>query len=218
MIYLGSKFNFNDRSGQAMLEMVVAISVILVGVVSTLTLTIATISGGKISKMQVTASNLAREGIEIVRNLRDQNALKIEANELDYTLWQDGLWDSITHAAKASATGDWSLEFINKTLAQCTANDDCRLYLSDNNFYSHTKTGNQPTPYWRLVLLHPICLNPNDGTYNNEEILESGNDCKAKYGNDYSQVGIQIKSQVQWKEKGRVHTTSLEDRIYNWKW
>lgn len=217
MIHLGNKFNFKDRSGQAMLEMVVAISVILVGVVSTLTLTIATISGGNISKMQVTASNLAREGIEIVRNLRDQNALLIEANELDYTLWTNGLEGGVNaHAAIVDAS-DWSLDSLNETLEDCIKDNNCRLYLDNDNFFSHHDKTGQATPYWRLVLLHPICMNLADKSYNDEEILEPNKKC-ADIGADYSQVGIQIISQVQWEEKGRAHNTSLEDRIYNWKW
>ena len=211
MTYFKNKFTFQNRSGQTMLELVVAISVILVGVVGTITLTIATIRGGTISKMQVTATNLAREGIEIVRNLRDQNALLIESNELEYINWIDGLEGGTTHAAIVSAKDDWSLDASDETLAQCTTSDNCRFYTDENNFYSHDNLGNE-TPYWRLVFLNPICIKDDD--YQVEEILTSGTDCSS----DYSKVGIQIISQVQWAEKGRTHLTSLEDRIYNWKW
>lgn len=201
-----------NRSGQTILELVVAMSVILIGVIGTMTLVIATIHGGTISKMQVTATNLAREGVEIVRNLRDKNALLIEANELEYTSWDYGLTGGTnTHGAKVSAEGDWTLTELDKTLADCVIdiNNSCRLYTNANNFYSHDDLG-QATPYWRLVILNPICI---EGAEYSESIKSPGQDCNAG-----TKVGIQIISQVQWEEKGRTHLTSFEDRIYNWRW
>lgn len=204
---------FKNRSGQIMLEMIVAISIILVGVVSTLTLAMTSIRGGSISKMQVTASNLAREGAEITRNLRDSNNLAIEANEEGYT-WDQGLeGHSSQHAARLildDSTMTWSLDPLNGNVEDCLKEDgDCQLYVK-NGLYQHDdlKEGT-PVPYYRLIYLHLICIDENYI----ESIVKSGNNCGSK-----EKAGIQVISEVRWTERGHVHSAALEDRIYNWRW
>jgi len=64
--------NKND-AGFTILEVVVAISLITVGITAIFTLYQQTISITRVSSQRLIAAYLAQEGIEIVRNIRDTN-------------------------------------------------------------------------------------------------------------------------------------------------
>ena len=65
----------NKNKGQSLLELIVAIGIILACTIATLTLVITSIQAGRKGSDKIIATNLAREGIEIVRNIRDSNWL-----------------------------------------------------------------------------------------------------------------------------------------------
>ena len=62
-------------SGQSLLELIVALGVILAGVLGGLTLVISSITAARRTQQQIIAQNLAREGLELVRSVRDSNWL-----------------------------------------------------------------------------------------------------------------------------------------------
>ncbi len=68
------------HSGQSLLEAVIAIGVILVATVSATTLIVTTLTVSQSSEDKIAAANLAREGIEVVRAIRDGNWLKGSQN------------------------------------------------------------------------------------------------------------------------------------------
>ena len=72
------------RSGQTLLEMVIAIGVITVSVFGTVGLIVTTIKAGRVSQNRVEAANFAREGIEAIRAARDSNYLRRDQNETEY--------------------------------------------------------------------------------------------------------------------------------------
>ena len=75
--------NKND-AGFTILEVVVAISLITVGITAIFTLYQQTISITRVSSQRLIAAYLAQEGIEIVRNIRDTNWIEDQA-------WDTGL-------------------------------------------------------------------------------------------------------------------------------
>ena len=64
-----------SRRGQSLIEVIVASAVIMTAVSAALTLVSSSINAEKNSEAQITAGNLAREGIEVVRSIRDSNWL-----------------------------------------------------------------------------------------------------------------------------------------------
>lgn len=62
------------------MEGIIAIGIIVTSTIGAMTLIIVTVSAGQSSQDQIIASNYAREGIEIVRGLRDSNWLKRSQN------------------------------------------------------------------------------------------------------------------------------------------
>lgn len=65
-----------NNKGFSLVEVMVSIGVILVGFTGTLTLINRSIAFHDLAYSRLTASYLAQEGIEIVRNLRDENIIK----------------------------------------------------------------------------------------------------------------------------------------------
>lgn len=66
------------RKGQGLLETIVAIGVIMTGLISVMTLVISNLTNAREAAMRYQAVNLAREGIERIRNVRDTNWLESE--------------------------------------------------------------------------------------------------------------------------------------------
>jgi len=81
---------FNVQKGFTLLEVLAAIFLITIGVVGTFTLVQKTITFTQVSSSRLTAAYLAQEGIEIVRNIRDSNFLKIHQG-VGGVSWNDGL-------------------------------------------------------------------------------------------------------------------------------
>lgn len=194
---------FRDNSGQGLVEMVVATAVIITGLVGVLALTISNLSGVGESSTRIVASNLAREGIEVVRNIRDTNWLKNQA-------WDLGLEEGTDYTAIAifdPLTNKWRLDFSPDSIDDTEA----RLYYDNGIYRQNTTTPpGTPTIYFRLLSLDEICKN---NVTLVEVIRTSGDSCLASE----TKVGIRIKSEVKWVESGRTHTMIAEDRIYNWR-
>ena len=68
-------YKSKPQAGFSLIEAMIALSVIITGVVSGLTLTSFNLTASFISETRLIAANLAREGLETVRSLRDSNWL-----------------------------------------------------------------------------------------------------------------------------------------------
>ena len=64
---------FNNQRGFTMIEVIVMASVMTVGILSTLLVANATLQTSNTNEWRVAATNLAREGVELVRAARDSN-------------------------------------------------------------------------------------------------------------------------------------------------
>ncbi len=61
------------QSGMTFLELIIAIFILIVGIAGSFGLTQKAISSSRIAMNQITANYLAQEGLEVVRNIRDNN-------------------------------------------------------------------------------------------------------------------------------------------------
>lgn len=160
---------FQSNAGFNLLEVIIAITVITIGLLGAFTLANKTISSGKISANRVTAASLSQEGIEIVRNIRDSNWLAGNP-------WNQGL-----------AAGDYIVQYDDTSLR---AFSNTFLKIDSNNFFVYD-SGND-TVFKRKIT---ITNNP-DGDAGTED--------------------IGVRSEITWTERGRSHSLSAEDRLYNW--
>ena len=183
--------------GQSLLELIFAMAVLLVVAVALLAATSAGISGQKASEFLVISNNLARESIEVVRSLRDGNWLSGQP-------WDQGLEsaeDYITvfdplGPAKPTPVPAWQL-----------TSGDSQLFL-ENGIYTHQPVNiftAEPTVYNRTIDIDSICQNTSG-----VETISA--DC----GLD-TRIGIQVRAEVAWVDKGRARSVIITDLLYAWR-
>ncbi|KKW47353.1 MAG: hypothetical protein A2128_02230 [Candidatus Liptonbacteria bacterium GWC1_60_9] len=76
----------NSRGGQLLIEAMIAISIITVGIVGVLALLSRSLTLNRVVADQYTATYLAAEGIEVVKNIIDANIVNVRP-------WNQGLTD-----------------------------------------------------------------------------------------------------------------------------
>ena len=181
--------------GQGLMEMIFAIGILLLVVSAVLGIATANVVGHSASELQITANNLAREGIEVARSIRDTNW--IAGNDWDSGLVGTG---NFALAHFDAAANDWQLEFF-------TNDPDELLYVTSAGVYSHDDSG-QPTVFRRTLILQSICID--SLSFGAEEIKVTCDLAEQK-------IGLHIRSVVRWDERGRQRIITLEDLLYDWK-
>ncbi len=126
-----------NNEGQIMLEALVALSVILIGILGILSLVSRSLSLNAVASSQYVASNLAAEGIEIVKNIIDGNKLQGKA------------WDILS-------ANDYQADYLSAEL-QPYDGEPLR-FDSQSGFYGYS--AGDPTVYVRKINLAYV---PPDG-------------------------------------------------------
>ncbi|MBT4210149.1 MAG: prepilin-type N-terminal cleavage/methylation domain-containing protein [Candidatus Komeilibacteria bacterium] len=211
-----------NNQGFTLIELVIALAVFTIGISAALSLALANYNNSRDNLDKIIAANLAREGIELIKNVRDSNWLRIEANETcggipctwDYSLTVNNQYVYIDY------NDSWPLSFgatCAAGITDCvTACLECDLYKDVDNYYVHEVPVSgtlELTNYSRAIFLEKICIDEMGiNPQNTEDII--GMDLPCDAGDTYA--GIQITSHVQWEDGG---TKSLEiiDQIYNWR-
>lgn len=130
---------FNNRAGVTLIETIVALGILIMGIVAALALMTSSISYSQASEQTIVVVNLAREGIEIVRSIRDLNG-----------------WSGI-------ATGVWltSINYVSGDLELVAADQNdpkdcgnCQLQLYEGR-YLHNSPG-VATIFKRLVIINDV--------------------------------------------------------------
>lgn len=221
--------------GQGIIELIIAIGIIMASVVTTLGLVIATTTTSSASKAQILAANLAREGVEVVRSVRDGNWLAMDSGSPGAAWNADlSLGSDYTAIAEFQPPGSlWALLFNEDSVGQ----DGTEIYFNPaSGVYTQLENAEVITAcpggafcnfkkinYWRLISLNPVCWYKDPATglesptpVKPEQIAVEGSQCSA-FGADYAQVGVEVRSRVRWLEKGKPHNTEIADKLFNWK-
>lgn len=216
-------FNLNkNKKGFGLVELVMAMLILSIALVGLLNLMAYLVRASKVNKDMIIALNLAREGVEVIRNVRDGNwlnACPTWGGSCSHWTTAGGLrsccqWDSglnsggdHTLALDFDATNNW---YVLNYTPNDFSSAGTLLYLdSATELYvtSAYMTGGSPaSQYRRLVTVDFICR---DADENNEQVITAG-DCGAQ-----KKVGIQVTSTVQWNNGN--NDLSLVDKLYNWK-
>jgi len=196
-----------DRRGQSFIEAMVAITVIITAISSSLALIQSSITATRIGGLQVVAANLAREGLEVVRGMRDTNWLKSQS-------FQVGLVDAggvkIARPILDVENGSWTLSFEPTGLTSANA----VIYVSDEGV--HRQADSQPAGsvaslYSRILTLQHICRDDGTGI----ERLEGGS---ATCLGSETLAGLAVFSTVRWRGVGgQFQTLTAEERFYDWR-
>ncbi|MEK7097409.1 MAG: type II secretion system protein [Patescibacteria group bacterium] len=121
----------NRQSGFTLLEVIVVIFIVSLGLLGVLSLTTQNIRVQYINKNNLIASQLAQEGLELARNIRDTNWL-IPGND-----WNQGLAD-----------GTYKIDYVNG-IQPAIGLDDAKLYINGSGLYQHTPLSD--TNFSRLI-------------------------------------------------------------------
>lgn len=114
-----------NNAGFTIIELVVAIFLITVSMGAAFAVIQGVISFTAVTSSQLTASYLAQEGIEIIRNQRDSNWLAQRSNPA--LLWDNGV----------SAGADYRLDYRSRTFPDVGCSLGVGNYLKyDGNFYN----------------------------------------------------------------------------------
>lgn len=234
----------NQRPGQSILEMVIAIGVIITSVLATTSLIISTITAGRISQNRVEAANFAREGIEIVRQLRDTNYLRRDQNiidndgngaTLDYPVeWDDsGLITDGYLAVDCSTVGGPSTYTIDRVTSGPAA--------GSFNLNGTRCAAAVPPPNQQIIKLMVETAGLNRFFAQNI-LCPAGYDCTntrysrtiaiAKFSGsalpdvDLGEVPdpdvgrleyMDVTSSVTWRDRTGLKTLEARERLYNWR-
>lgn len=184
-----------QKNAFTLLEAIIAITIILVATAGAMNLISQTIVRLGAPKDEVIAANLAAEGIEVIRNIRD-------TNWLEDVPWDSGLTFAGCSAAIASSTlgasscipigtCPSSLNVDYNSISVSNLPDDRLYFSSASGLYSHNSAFAQ-TRFFRRVEL----------TY-----------CK-----DWeSAVFMRVRSLVDWTDRFGSEQFTLLDHLYDWQ-
>lgn len=131
------------KSGQTLVEVLVTIGIVTMALISILNIALSYMSLGGQTVERTTAIFLAREGLEIVRAIRDSqwlHPIKIWSYSLTNDDWIADYDD--TSLTAATFTG-------SEIIANC---NNCKLYLDSSSRYIHTVTSTT-TPFRRMITI-----------------------------------------------------------------
>jgi len=133
--------NLTTDKGFTIIETLVAITVLMIAIAGPLVVANKGLTGAIVSKDQMTASYLAQESMEAIKNIRDNNV-----QQLGPSSWLTGFnvssqCNSASNLCDASAID-----------APTITNAAAQMYVSANGYYSHTGSAIR-TPFIRSFYL-----------------------------------------------------------------
>ena len=201
------------RRAESLVESIIAITVITLSTTAALVLIQTSIGGNRVIGEKVFALNLALEGIEAVKNIRDTNYLNFASNP-------EECWNSVNATAVSNcATRDLMEDGDTYYLKRNLRNEEQRLLwtLETNSAYGD--------------ISHYEIYDSSGSTVIAEMYAQSGLESFASFSlieedvytrvlefseNDYDpDNAIDVTSTVSWENKGNTYTVSLTRTIAN---
>lgn len=141
MLNLFKKIFFRKSPAFTLLEVLIAVFVLLIGVVGSVDLITTSFSQVLVNESKLTATYLAAEGLEIVRNIRDNNI----NNGLS---WNDGL-----------SNGNYRVDWLSNNLRSISETKDAQLLVSNTYGFNYQEGGF--SRFYRIITI--VDEDPNDG-------------------------------------------------------
>jgi type II secretory pathway pseudopilin PulG len=225
---------FKKNRGESLTEVLVAIGILSIVLVASLVLVNRGTSTNVSVKNKIIAINIAREGIEAIRNIRDTNWLKHSGDRrnkwlcldtVDITTTPDTINDC-TNTGNEITEGKYTVNFnedLNLFFAtKETVNDVLDLSNSVHDFSNYKLYKNNTTARYTHEVSNEAG-NPNTKTiFYRQLILVPGMppECDDKTAGDNYQCDngsrLHIISRVQWKESNLIGTVVMETYLYDY--
>lgn len=157
-------FNYKKKKKAfSIIEIMAVVFIITIGMVGMMNLIGQSIRVQRLNEHTLIAYQLAQEGIELVRLIRDNNWLAEESDDF----------------ISVMAPGNYCLDYFDVNL-NSSANP-CILYLNNNNFYVHESSNNIETPYSRLITIEEYDGEVEDGVAVNVLVKISWDDVSGTF-------------------------------------
>lgn len=229
-------FFAKKSKAQGILEVVIAIYIAVVGILSIMNLVFSSIRVERLNHNMLIATNLAREGIEVARNIRDSNW--VGGREWNIGLLSNGGLERsfiINNNYLAIDQNGYSLAPIGIGWNECIQQGEsspCRVFLvwrRDEDLNPNKRkmyvqnleiidnTGSyerSSTNFYRMIYIYDICSRDLDGFENINKSLDRN--CDVMFTGT-SEIGMWIISIVGWQDGDSMKTIRASERIYNWK-
>lgn len=190
----------SNHCGQGLVELIVAIAVIQIGLFGVWSLFLVNFNSEREADLRIVGINLAREGVEVVRNIRDSNWLKWKLNETaggQLVMWDSGL-----------SAGEYSASFDSQNLESFSGEP---LVFSADGYYVDSLPSGQPTPFTRKIILKDICCDDLDDNLVCDNLdYYIGSNCDLK-------IGVNTVAEVSWSISGQSRRAIIEDNLYDWQ-
>lgn len=152
-----SIFRKKNNQGQTLMETILAIGLLTTVVIGCLGLGIYSVRIGRFSQNQLIAANLAREGLEYVRNVRDTNWLKGQAWDTNLSGCATSNWCTLSFNA---AGNTWTKTALGAgvTVDTC-ASDACELKIDPAYYTYYLTSGGTTSGFRRVFQINPYGSN-----------------------------------------------------------
>jgi len=142
--------NLKFSAGFTLVEALVALSILIVGIISGFILVTKALYDVTIIQDRLTASFLAQEGIELVRQIRDSNYVGGTVS-----------WDDNLSNGTSTISANINTKVIKLTPDSDPSYDPYLYYHEDIGLYNHDSSGGNKTSFQRVINIFPV---------NNDEI------------------------------------------------
>lgn len=130
-----------------LIEVLVAITILIVGIISGFVLVTRALYNVAVIKDRLTASFLAQEGIELTRQIRDSNFLRILNGES--AGWRNGLGDG-TYIIESKVDSEEPIGLVS------IGEDENRFFFYDDTFKIYNYNAGEPTTFNRKIRITTI--------------------------------------------------------------
>lgn len=194
------------KAGQTMIELMIALAIIVIGLFAAMDLVYSNLALVNRDSDEVTAINLAREGVELAKETRDSNWLA--GNAFDQGLYKTGTPSDYTGTVVWTGTAGTtpSFDFTADTLADANA----KIVLS-NGMFQQTGVSGSSTLFARLLVFHPIC-NTGSPPYVVKNPTDVPDTCAAG-----TKIGVRVESDVRWTRNNTQRDEVVYDDLYDWR-
>lgn len=228
-------FFIKKSKAQGILEVVIAIYIAVVGILSIMNLVFSSIRVERLNHSMLIATNLAREGIEVARNIRDSNwvggrewNIGLLANggvERSFIIYNNYLATDQNGYSLAPIGISWNECIQQGELSPCRVflvwkrdedlNPDKRkMYVQNLEIINDSNYKYSSTNFYRIIYIYDICSRDLNGL---EKINKSSDrDCNVMFSGT-SEIGMLIISIVGWQDGDSMKTIQVSEGIYNWK-
>jgi type II secretory pathway pseudopilin PulG len=130
------------NKGFTLIEVIISIAIVIIALISALSLITFSTTSIRINKSKIIAAGLVQEGLEIVKNIRDNNWLHNcpACDRRTAANWRIGL-----------GTGDWRAQYNLENLIGFSS---IPLRTDSNGFYQYDSGSN--TPFYRRINIQYI--------------------------------------------------------------